>query len=310
MDIADPVRPSFPVLLNRDSGGSEEADVPDRIREAFRSEGAEADVRTAEGGEELLALAKEVASRDFPVVVGAGGDGTISALASVVAGAGKTLGVLPLGTLNHFAKDLRIPLDLEGAVHNVVHGRETQVDVGEVNGRTFVNNSSLGLYPRIVRHREERQKLGWGKWPAFVWATIHALHRHRPIDVILATDGHEIRRATPFVFVGNNSYEMDGFDVGTRERLDRGELSVYTAPGARPIDLVLSAFLALIGRLRATGKFEVLRTEELEIASRAQPVRVAADGEIVMMRPPLRYRIRPRALKVIVPPEPENEGAT
>ena len=310
MDLAEPMRPSFPVLLNRDSGGSDEANVPDRIREAFRAEGAEADVRTAEGGEEFLALAKEVASRDFPVVVGAGGDGTISALASVLTGSGKTLGVLPLGTLNHFAKDLRIPLDLEGAVRNVVHGRESEVDVGEVNGRTFVNNSSLGLYPKIVRHREERQKLGWGKWPAFVWATIHTLHRHRPIDVTLSADGHEIRRATPFVFVGNNAYEMDGFDVGTRERLDRGELSVYTAPGARPIDLVVSAFLALIGRLRAARRFEVLRTSEFRIAPRGDLVRVAADGEIVMMRPPLRYRVRPRALKVMVPPEAEEGGAS
>ena len=259
-------------------------------------------MRTAAGGEELVALARTLASRDSSVVVGAGGDGTISSLASVLAGEGKTLGVLPLGTLNHFAKDLGIPLDLEGAVHNVVHGIETEVDLGEVNGRIFVNNSSLGLYPRIVRHREERrQKLGWGKWPAFVWATLHTLHRHRPIEVTLAVDGREVRRQTPFVFVGNNFYEMEGFHVGKRARLDLGELSVYMAPGARPIDLLAFAFLALIGRLRDTGRFEVLRTTELQIAPRTDPVRVATDGELAMMRKPLSYRVRPRSLRVIVP---------
>lgn len=303
-------RPAVPVILNRRSGGSEDPGLSDRIREAFRGVGAEADVRTAADAEEFLAYAKEAASGDSPVVVAAGGDGTVSSLASVLAGTGKALGVLPLGTLNHFAKDLRIPLDLEGAVRNVVRGTESEVDVGEVNGRIFVNNSSLGLYPRIVRHREEtRQNLGWGKWPALVWATLHTLHRHRPIDVTLAVDGQEVRRETPFVFVGNNFYEMEGFDVGKRERLDRGELSVYMAPGARPIELVLLAFLALVGRLQATGRFEVFRTSELQIARRKNPVRVATDGELAMMRVPLRYRVRPRSLRVIVPSDDEERVA-
>lgn len=309
VDVPKQMRSAVPVILNRSSGGTEDLEVIDSIREAFRGEGAEADVRTVAGGEELVALARTIASGDSSVVVGAGGDGTISSLASVLAQEGKTLGVLPLGTLNHFAKDLRIPLDLEGAVHNVVHGAEAEVDLGEVNGRIFVNNSSLGLYPRIVRHREERrQKLGWGKWPAFVWATLHTMHRHRPIDVTLVVDGHEVRNETPFVFVGNNFYEMEGFNVGQRERLDRGELSVYMAPGARPIDLVAFAFLALIGQLRDTGRFEVLRTTELQIAPRTDPVRVATDGELAMLQAPLRYRILPRALRVIVPGEEVHEA--
>jgi diacylglycerol kinase family enzyme len=295
---------SIPVVLNRSSGGTSGDEIPTRIRKALRAAGVEPDVRAAAGGEELVAVAREAVAGRAPIVVVAGGDGSVGSVASVVAGSGKALGILPLGTLNHFAKDLHIPLDLEAAAHNVVEGAPSQVDVGEVNGRIFVNNSSLGLYPRIVRRREEsRQNLGWGKWPAFVWATLHTLHRHRPIDVALSIDGGEIRRQTPFVFVGNNFYEMEGFNVGTRARLDRGELSVYLAPDARPLDLLVFAFRALLHRLRGVSRFEVLRTTELTIQARTDPVRVATDGELAMLRTPLKYRVRPGALHVVVPRE-------
>jgi diacylglycerol kinase family enzyme len=158
-----------------------------------------------------------------------------------------------------------------------------------------------------VRRREERrEKLGWGKWPAFVWATLHALHRHRSLDVILTADGREIRRTTPFVFVGNNVYAMNGFDIGTRDRLDRGELSVYLAPGAQPLDMVFLALRAFFGRLRSGSNFEVLRTTGLRIETPTDRARVAIDGEIALLPTPLQYRILPGALRVIVP-EKEND---
>jgi diacylglycerol kinase family enzyme len=302
------MRTNLTVLVNRASGGSEAGEIPDRIREAFRSAGAGVEVKTARDGEQLLVLARDAAVADSDALVAAGGDGSVGSIASVLAGKRKPLGVLPLGTLNHFAKDLKIPLDLDEAARTIVEGRVARVDVGEVNGRLFVNNSGLGLYPRIVHRRErQREKLGWGKWPAFVWATLHALHRHRFLDVVVAADGREIRRRTPFVFIGNNFYEMEGLDVGTRDRLDRGELSAYLAPGAKPADLLVFAFRALIGRLRGAPGFEVIRTAELRIETRGDRVRVATDGEISELSPPLRYRVLPGALSVIVPPERTGE---
>jgi diacylglycerol kinase family enzyme len=303
------MRKLLPVLLNRTSGDSDAREVPDRIREAFRSAGADAEVRIAGDGEQFGALAREAAAGDSAALVAAGGDGSVGSVAAVLAGSGKPLGVLPLGTLNHFAKDLGVPLDLDGAVRTIVEGRVASIDVGEVNGRIFVNNSSLGLYPRIVHQREQqREKLGWGKWPAFVWATLHALHRHRSVDVVLVADGQEIRRRTPFVFVGNNFYEMEGFDIGTRERLDRGELSAYLAPGAKPVDFLLFGLRALIGRLRGAPGFEVLRATELRIETRGDRARVATDGEISIVSTPLRYRVLPGALSVIVPRETIEEA--
>jgi diacylglycerol kinase family enzyme len=297
------MRAPVPVIFNRSSGSAGGPGTPDRVREAFRAAGREADVQLAANGKEIVPLARRAASGPSDVVVAGGGDGTVSCVASILAGGEKALGILPLGTLNHFAKDLAIPMDLEKAARSVVEGHVVRVDVGEVDGRIFVNNSSLGLYPSIVRHREEmRQRLGRGKWPAFAWATLHALHRHSSsLDLTLSIDGREIRRRTPFVFVGNNVYDMEGFKIGKRDRLDRGELSVYLAPDARPIDLVFLAIRAFFGRLRAAGDFEALQTTELRIDTRTGRARVATDGEISMLDTPLLYRVRPKDLRVVVP---------
>jgi len=115
------------------------------------------------------------------------------------------------------------------AAQTIVEGYAINVDVGEVNRRIFLNNSSLGLYPTIVREREKQQRLGAGKWPAFVWAAVAALRRYPFLDVRLSADGKEFSRRTPFVFVGNNEYLMERLTIGMRECLDKGQLSLYMA---------------------------------------------------------------------------------
>jgi len=303
------MRAEVTVILNASSGSAEGQDTADRVREAFRTAGAKAQVHSAPTGEEIGAFAKRAVTEGGATVVAGGGDGTVSSVAAVLAGGQKELGVLPLGTLNHFAKDLGISQDLGEAARTIVEGESTLVDIGEVNGRVFLNNSSIGLYPRIVKHREDQQeRLGWGKWPALAWATLHALHRHRPVDVILSVDGREIRRRTAFVFIGNNVYNMEGFDIGTRTRLDGGELSVYLSRSARPFDLLVLALRALFGRLKGAAGFESLRTAELTIETRVPRIRVATDGEIAMVETPLRYKIRPRSLRV-VRPRPDGTAA-
>jgi diacylglycerol kinase family enzyme len=303
----------LPVILNKSSGSAADQEVEDLLRHAFREHaGVEVDLQRGRDGADVLRLAREAVSGPGEVVVVGGGDGTVGSVASILAGSEKVMGILPLGTLNHFAKDLEIPLDVEEAVRNVVEGRVVQVDLGEVNGKVFVNNSSLGLYPSIVRHRNEQQRLlERGKWPAFFWATLHALHRHRSsLDLTLSVDGRELRRRTPFVFVGNNVYAMEGFDIGKRRHLDRGELSLYLAPDARPIDLVFLALRAFFGRLRDADDFETLRTTEVRIDTRTGRSRVATDGEIFMIDTPLHYRVRPKAFRVVVPREAEGRKAS
>jgi YegS/Rv2252/BmrU family lipid kinase len=289
------------VILNASSGAGDSAEIRQRLADAFDAAGVDARISLAASGVELVTLAQTAARGDAASVVAAGGDGTINAVAAAIIDSGKTLGILPAGTMNHFAKDLKIPLDLEGAVETIAAGRAASVDVGEVNGKIFLNNSSLGLYPRIIHEREKQQRLGWGKWPAYLWAALAVLRRYPFLNIRLGADGKELTGRTPFVFVGNNEYQMERFDVGGRACLDKGELSVYTTHGTGRLGLVRLALRALLGGLRQERDFLAFTTTDMWISTRHKRVRVALDGEVTIMEPPLHYHVRPGALRVLAP---------
>ena len=235
-------------------------------------------------------------------MVAGGGDGTLNAVASRLVGLPIAFGVLPLGTLNHFAKDAGIPTDPSAALRSIATGYTTQLDVGEVNGLFFLNNSSIGLYVDVVRDRERQQtRLGRGKWPAFAWAMVGALRRYPFLTVALTMDGHALSHRTPFVFVGNNAYRTEGLLIGQRDGLRGGALSVYVADHAGRWRLLALGLRALVGQLRQARDFKDFRAAELRIDTGHQHLRVAIDGELRRLDAPLHYRILPRALRVIVP---------
>jgi diacylglycerol kinase family enzyme len=294
------MRRSAVVILNRASGPGNDAARAETIAALFEVAGVDASVVLAHGGAELSARLADAIARRPDVIVAGGGDGTVGTVAAALAGGAIALGVLPLGTLNHFAKDLGMPLELAPAVERIARGPIERVDVGEVNGRVFINNSSLGLYPAIVHDRErQRKRLGRGKWPALVWASLAALRRFPFLSVRLSVDGVERRLRTPLVFIGNNEYLMEGFAIGERARLDGGHLSVYVIQRASRLSLLLLALRALVGRLKQARDFEAVRAGEIVVESRHRRLRVATDGETTLMAPPLRYRIRSQALLVV-----------
>ncbi|MEP6607186.1 MAG: diacylglycerol kinase family protein [Burkholderiaceae bacterium] len=293
------MKPAIVVLVNGASGVGSDPDLADRLHQLFSQAGVDAKIHLAHGGEIEHRIEQAVAGRPDVIVAG-GGDGTVSAVAAALAGSEIALGVLPLGTLNHFAKDLGIPLELEDAVAQIAAGPRMRIDVGEVNGRVFINNSSLGLYPDIVRDREQQQKrLGRGKWWALVWATLGALRRYPFLSVRLSIDGVECLRKTPFVFIGNNEYVMEGFAIGERAGLTDGCLSLYVAQKPGRLRLLLLALRALVGRLKQARDFDVMHAAEIVVESRHHRLRVATDGEVTVMTPPLHYRIRAGNLIVI-----------
>jgi diacylglycerol kinase family enzyme len=302
--VAAEPSPPVEVIVNASAGTESTTPAREELTEVFRSNGLEARVRLARSGAEIVSMAEDAAmNHETRVVVAGGGDGTINAVASRLVGTDKVLGVLPLGTLNHFAKDLRIPLDLEGAVGNIASGRVTSVDVGEVNGKIFINNSSLGLYPSIVRRRERQQeRLGRGKWPAFAWAALSVLRLYPFMRVRLDADGQRFVRKTAFVFIGNNEYQMESLSVGGRSCLDAGHLSLYLTHRTGRFGLLVLALRALVGRLREAKDFDSLCAKEILVDTRRpKRIRVATDGEVTVMRTPLHFRARPGALRVIVP---------
>lgn len=295
------------IIISSGAGPGDNTKAAERLAEIFKEAQIAVDISLAHGGDEITELAHEAARGPYKVIVAAGGDGTINSVAAAVLDTDKILGVLPLGTLNHFAKDLGIPVELETAARTIVAGHTIEVDVAEVNGRVFLNNSSLGLYPMIVREREKRQRLGFGKWPAFIWATIQALRRYPLLDVQLRVNDELLHRTTPFVFVGNNEYAMDLFNIGARNRLDKGVLSIYITQRTSRLKLITLALRAVVGGLRNDKDFLELRSNEVKIATHHKRLRVAFDGEIEVMKPPLEYRIRSRALRVIVPKDAEGK---
>ena len=215
---------------------------------------------------------KEAVAARPGVIVAGGGDGTVSTVAAALVDTDISLGVLPLGTLNHFAKDLGLPLELDAAVGCIAGGATSRVDVGEVNGRVFVNNSSLGLYPDIVRDREQQQKrFGRGKWHALLRASIAALRRYPFLHVSLTVEGRERAYRTPFVFIGNNDYRMEGLALGERTALDDGLLSLYVAQRPGRLRLVQLALRALLGRLRETRDFDQMHATEIRRGEQAPP---------------------------------------
>ncbi|MYN02028.1 sphingosine kinase [Pseudoduganella sp. DS3] len=298
---------SMAVIVNAGAGAGYEPGWQATLVQRFADHGLQAEVTLAVDANHMLESARAALAAGARVVVAGGGDGTINAVASVVLDSGAVFGVLPMGTLNHFARDLGLPPQLDAAIATLAAGHVTRIDVGEVNGRIFLNNSSLGLYPDIVRDRQRQQRrLGRGKWTAFGWATLAALRRFPFLSVRLAVGDADHARRTPFVFIGNNEYQMEGFNIGERARINGGMLSVYVAQRPTRFGLLKLALRALFGRLRQAREFDVFQAREMTIETRHRRLRVATDGEVTVMAPPLRYRIRPAALSVIVP-RPQEE---
>jgi len=283
------------VIQNRGAGGRH---APDEVAAALRAAGVEAEVRLVEGPT-CRAAAVAAAARGADAVVAAGGDGTVSAVAAALAGSGTPMGVLPLGTLNHFARDLGIPLELADAARVVAAGVVRRVDVAEVNGHRFVNNSSVGFYPRVVQRRT-RLRSFLGKWLAMAWGTLAVLWRLPRMRLRLETETGGAPVVTPFLFVGNNRYEPGLFPERRREALDRGELRVYVARSAGRRAFLRIALRWLLGRGRHEDVAE-LSARTVRVVARRRGLDVSADGEVLRLRPPLRYLIHPRALAVLAP---------
>jgi len=291
------------VIINAGSGSVEAEETKRELTELFEENGVYANIHLAQNGGEIVELAKKLARSEAEIIVAGGGDGSVSAVAEEVLKADKILGVLPLGTLNNFSKDLQIPQEIEEAVRIIAEGNVKTIDVGEVNGRIFVNNSSIGLYPHIVKRREKQQRLGHGKWRSAFWAALKMLKRSPFFAVRLETEKGMRIVKTPFVFVGNNEYEMDFFSIGRRTKLDDGKLSVYFLHRSGRKGLFLLVLRTIFGRLRQTKDFEEINTEEITIETRKKQILVAFDGEVEKLETPLRYKIRKQALRVVVPKE-------
>ena len=289
------------VILNPASGSAGRDATPERIVELFAAEGRTATVLSADPGHTVADQARAAVEAGCRVAVAAGGDGTVNAVATAVLAGGTLLGVLPMGTLNHFAKDLGLPLELAEAVHVAAQGTVRRVDVAQVNGRVFLNNSSIGFYPRVVELRRRWESTGLGKWVAALWASLVVFRRRPFMGVRIRTADDTLVRLTPFVFVGNNEYRMVGLQAASRESLSGGRLALCVMHASLRRSLLVLAWKVLWRGVDQVHELEVFLVTEATVETRRPRLQVSLDGEVEVLSSPLEYRILPLALSVMAP---------
>ena len=290
------------VLINR-GGGAASADpkIGDKAAEALEAAGVDAAVELIDGGDAQVRC-KAIAERGDALIVVGGGDGTISAAASALIGTKTKLGILPLGTLNHFARDLGIPIELADAAKLIASGKARQVDVAEMNDRIFINNSAVGLYPLMVLDRDlQQRRLGRSKKLAMLVASARTLVRFGHQRLTLTVNDEKERVDTPLLFVGNNDYRVDLGAAGKRESVDDGHLCVMVMRKKTRRGFIAASVRAFLGRARDDDMERIDGVERLRVSSHRRTITVSLDGEVVAAAPPLDYRIRKRALRVIAP---------
>jgi diacylglycerol kinase family enzyme len=299
------------VLANTGSGAFSQMpaiDVEQWLADAFARHGVAADIRLVAGTElhqAALSARAEAEHGEVDAVVVGGGDGSIRAVAGVFAATDVPLGIVPLGTRNHFAKDLGLPLEIEDAAATIAAGRTRLVDLAEVNGAVFINNSSIGIYPYLVIDRERRRALhGLAKWTAMVPAFIR-MFRHFPRRRLrIAAKDFARPYRTPCLFVGNNEYGMELFTFGRRHRLDAGRLWFYVVKPRTPLAFFWMVCRLCFGRIDQERDLDTFALAEATIDAKTSRLPVALDGEVEIMHTPLHYRVRPRALRVFASEAP------
>jgi len=298
-------RQSTLVILNDKSGTGGAGGARDSIMRRLQQTNLEVECLTLAEDLDLAAEVRRRVESGVTLVIAGGGDGTVNAVANAIRDLPVRLGVIPLGTLNHFARDLGIPLELEAALDVIVSGHTMPVDAAEVNGRIFINNSSVGLYPRIVLLRERYQRRNADKWIVAAWATLRVMRTGRPLRVQLTVEGGQIMRTTPLVFIGNNAYRMAGFEAGSRESLQGGTLALYVVKTTGRWRLLRLFWRILARTAQRSGELAMLMTPTatIDVPGDASVTRmeVATDGEVVVLDLPLVYRSLPGVFDICVP---------
>jgi diacylglycerol kinase family enzyme len=250
---------------------------------------------------DLSQVIRTLLKQGVKVVGAAGGDGTINSVAGNLVKTNVPLVVIPFGTLNHFARDIGVPPDLEQAMSLFEDGAtEIRIDVGEVNGNYFLNNSSIGIYPRLVRQRERYEKK-LGKWFAYLLAAWMVLRRPNLWHIKLLLNGEVQDLKVGLVFFSNNRVNMSPLGAGQRARLDDQVFDTYLVKASSPIQLFRVAASFLLNKLAESPLVTQTEVCKATVYSSRRHLSVAFDGETRTLTSPLAYQIHPAALLVRVP---------
>jgi diacylglycerol kinase family enzyme len=297
---------SLALLWNNSSGWHDSDKTRRAIESILSSDDSHLTTHQVTRGMDICKESKSIAASGADILIAAGGDGTINAAASALIHKSTALGVIPAGTLNHFARDLQIPLQPLEAARIIAEGKIIQIDAASVNDRIFINNSVLGLFPNYRTAREAWERHGFGttrigRLIAIIAAVLKVFWRLPHLVVSLDFDGRKRTMRTPFVLIGNNEHEMQGLGLGHRQSIDNGQLWVYVMRPCSRWQLLRLLFGLILGKAPRNSIFQVFPASRLTIDSKRRRLGVGIDGEMLRMKTPLEYKSLPGALNVVVP---------
>jgi diacylglycerol kinase family enzyme len=287
------------LFLNRNAG----AKLPPGELEALRTAAADAGIEIVDLAADIdcAGEVRDRIRRGTTLFIAAGGDGTVHHVLQAMVNTEARLAVLPLGTYNHFARDLGIPLLWRDALAVALTGESRQIDTGRVNDRFFVNNLSIGLYPELVARREERGR-DYPRWKARLYAFFTTLRKYPHVHLTVETEHRHESIRTHLFMASNNPYELERYGVAApRSSLTEGRLSVYWLPHVSRWRLMKMVARYAAGRVRTISGFRSFRTLRMKVQSSRSELKVGVDGEVFTLATPLTVTAVPQSLLVKVP---------
>lgn len=319
--------PPLFIVLNAGSGDKNAETVANKLAEIFYADKHPYELflcRRPGDISDMTKQAVELASHRHGVVVAAGGDGTIRYIAQAVLAAGLPFGIVPLGTFNYFARDQGVPQEVEQAAEALMtgmrEGNERQVQVGQLNDEVFLVNASLGLYPQLLADREVFKKQHGRSRMVAKWAAlVTILKRDIKMRLRIEHTGGEQKSGESVIpastiFVGNNSLQLHDVGLASEsQHVKNGQLAIIALPPMTIFKRIAFAFRGMLGLLRKAPELTHFACRQLVVEPlrlRKPYVKVAMDGEVSQMRPPLTFRVGPQCLRLVVPKSASKQSGT
>jgi diacylglycerol kinase family enzyme len=300
-------RPDICVLANPRSGTS--LRNPGAVDRAMAVFGPRAELRpfTGDPADEAARAVRD----GFCVVVAAGGDGSVAGVAHALAGTKAALAVLPLGTFNYFARGLKMPEEPAAAAKAILDGQPHDINVGTLNGRVFLNNIAIGLYPAILEEREAAYAR-WGRYRFLAHlASLRTILRfQKPYRMDLYQDETRHRIRTPMMFVARSAYQLDQFGLEGGDAISDDRFVMFLAHQQTRLGFLRLAWRLIRKRVDHGRDVIVSTPRRIAVAVRGRrKISVALDGEKLRMKLPLRIQLNDHVLRVILPPAKGDPGA-
>lgn len=295
----------FKAMFNRDGGTFRTTDMDAYAKKAeqvFRDAGHEIECEVIGGKDIVSSLKKAAEEKGVDALIAGGGDGTISAAAGIAWRTGHPLGVVPAGTMNLFARSLKLPLDIWAALEALANGEVMNADIGTADGRPFVHQFSAGMHARMVRLRESMTYASrMGKLAANVRASVGVMLDPPQFEVVFDADGHSEHRIVSAINVSNNPFGNNSLMFS--EELTSGHLGFYLTDALRPVGAARLAVDILRGRMRQNTAITEMRARsvDLHFPKLYRRANCVLDGELMPLGRNVAIRLHPGELKVIVP---------